>query len=127
AGAAGGRQLANDRLRRLLQRSTAVAEARGNREGGDVPDEEFAMTRRRDRAGRVVGIGAGADNRGVADPTGRFSRHSAGRGSGGEIAVAVSGDGAHGAVLPRLAARIFEGALQFAPTCYGVEIVGLAE
>jgi len=60
AGAAGGRQLVDDRPRRLVQSLTAVAAARGNREGGDMPDEEFAMTpRRRDRAGRVVGIGAG--------------------------------------------------------------------
>jgi len=48
-------------------------------------------------------------------------------GSGGEISSAVKGDGTYRAVLRRLSARIFEGALQFPPTCFGTEIVVLAE
>ena len=63
----------------------------------------------------------------VADPAGRLAGHPAGRGGGGEVAAAVAGDGAHGAVLRRLAIRMFERALQFPPACFAVKIAGLAE
>src|ERR1700730_9862156 len=104
-----------------------MAQARVDREGGDVPDEDLPVTRRRDRAARIVSIGTGTDDRGIADPARNLSCHPAGRGGGGEIAAAVAGDGAHRAVLRRLAARMFQGVPQFPPACFGMEIEGLAE
>ena len=55
---------------------------------GDAgPDEIFAGAGGRDRAGAVVGKGAGADQRRIADPAPALAGQAAGRGRRGDMAV----------------------------------------
>jgi hypothetical protein len=100
--------------------------------GGDLEryapaNEEFAMAGRRDRAGRVVRIGAGADNGAVADPPGGLAGPSAGRGGGRQIAATITGDGADSIAAARLLTRAFERMPQLAPALFGVKIAGLGK
>src|SRR5713101_1985000 len=85
------------------------------------------MTGRRHCAGRIVGIGAGADNRTVADPAQGLAGHSAGRGGGSEIAFAISGNGTHRSGLGRGSAALTEDRLQFPPALIAAEIGGLGK
>ena len=84
--------------RRLGETVAAMAHARRDLVRDAEADEELAVAGRRDRAGRVVGKGAGADDRAVADPARQFAGHPAGRGRGGEIAATVARNGADRAV-----------------------------
>src|SRR5262249_55700982 len=92
-------QRLDNRLCGLVQRLVGVAQPRGDFEGRAVANKELAVAGRRYRTGRVVRIGAGADDRAVADPAGGFARHPTRRGSSGEIAVTVAGNGTDGALL----------------------------
>src|SRR3546814_5508123 len=47
-----------------------------------------------------VGVGAGTDDRRVADPAVALIGHPAGRGAGGQVALAVQGQGTDGAEVP---------------------------
>ena len=88
--------------RRLRQRVAAMADARRDFMRDAEPDEELAVAGRRDRAGRVVGEGAGADDRAVADPARQFAGHPAGRGRGGEISATIARNSADRAVAARV-------------------------
>src|SRR2546430_9650459 len=88
------------------------------------------MTGRGPRAAGIVGVGPGADDRGVADPPRQLSGHPAGRGGGGEVAVTVARDRADGAVPARLVipgcAR-HEGLLQRPPAGRGMEVAAIGK
>ena len=113
-----------------------MAHARGNLVRRAEANEELAVTGRRHRAGGVVGIDAGADDRGVADPARQFAGHAAGRGRRGEIAGSVARHRAHRAVAARLvdfhlirktAPLPFQLLLQLPPAALGMEILALGE
>src|SRR5260370_13558619 len=57
--AAGAAQLLDDRAHGLRQRQLPVLHQRADVIGDDLTDEEFALSGARDRAGRIVGGGAG--------------------------------------------------------------------
>src|SRR5439155_356629 len=126
AGAADSAQFVDDRARRLTERLAGIAQAGSDLERGTVANKKFAVPGRRDRAGGIVGVGAGANDRAVADPARSLAGHPAGRGGGGEIAVAVPGDGADGAMSGRLLAPS-ERVLQFPPAGFGAEIFRLGK
>ena len=65
--------------------------------GEGEADEVLADTGAGDGASVVVGVGAGADERRIADAAGEFGLHATGGGGGGEVAFGVAGDGADGA------------------------------
>src|SRR6266481_3178860 len=93
-----------------------------------VADKKLAVTGRGHGAAGVVGIGPGADDRGVADPPWQLAGHPAGRGGGGEVAPTIARNRADGAVAARFvivgcAGR--EGLLQGPPARSGVEIVAI--
>ena len=81
-------------VRRLGRGDAGEPHARADLVRDDRADEVFAAAGRGDRAGRVVRVGAGADDRRVADAAPALVRHAAGRGRGGEVAVPVARDGA---------------------------------
>ena len=58
----------------------------------------FAPAGEGDSGGGVVGVAAAADEAGIADAAGGFREGAPGRGSGGEVAVDVEGDGSYGVV-----------------------------
>jgi len=91
---------------RLDVRCDLSVKLRSDLERGAVSDKELAVAGCRDRAGRIVGIGPGADDRAVADPPGGFAGHPASRGSGGEIAVAIPGNGTHGPLFCGVASAL---------------------
>src|SRR3569623_2328192 len=66
---------------------------------GDGPNEILARTRRGDRGGAIVGIGTGADQRRIADPTPALRGQSAGRGRSRAMAIDIDGDRSDGSVL----------------------------
>src|SRR5207237_2315040 len=111
----------------LLQRLTTMVQSSCDFEGGAIADEELAVAGRRHSAGRVVGIGAGADDRTVADPARCFPCHPTGRGGGGEIALAITGDSTDGAGLGCGWKALSECSLQFQPALVGTEIAELLE
>ena len=74
-------------VERLLQRLAAEPHPLGQLVRGDGADEIFARAGRRDRRRAVVGIGAGADQRRIADPAPALGGQPAGRGRGGDMAV----------------------------------------
>src|SRR5580700_10003952 len=127
----------DDLARCVLQRSAAVANARGDLVRRAEADEKLAVSGRRHSAGRVVGIGAGTNNRAVAYASGQLAGHAAGRGRRGEIAVPVAGDRTDRAVPARLvmlyrvvretAVLHFEGSPQGLPAALGIKIIGLGE
>jgi len=59
-------------------------------------DDRLAGPGGRSGAEPVVGVGAGADHRGVADPAATLPGDAAGRGRGRDVAGAVAGHGPHG-------------------------------
>ena len=61
--------------------------------------------------GRVVSIGAGSNDRAVANPARHLAGHTPGRGGGGKIAVAVASDRPYGAVQPLLVVILGEAAM----------------
>src|SRR5882724_6917280 len=104
-----------------------MAQSGRDLEGGAIADEELAVAGRRHRAGCVVGVGAGADHRAVADPAGRLTRHPAGRGRGGEITLAVAGDSAYGAGLGRGWRALGECGPQLPPALVCAEVTRLGK
>ena len=77
----------------------ALADLRADFVGDADADEIFARAGRRDRAAAVVGIGAGADDRRIADPAPALAGEAAGRGRGGDMALLVERDRADRAVF----------------------------
>src|ERR1700724_1588737 len=84
--------------------------------------------------GRIIRIGAGADDRAIAYPAWGLVGHPAGRGSRGEIAAVVPSDGTHSAVPVLLvggfstsAAAPFQLVLQFPPALFTVKIAWLGK
>ena len=75
-----------------------VAHARRRARARRGADELLAGAGARD-GHVVVGPGAGADHRRVADAARQLAAHAAGRRGGGEVAVGVERDRADGAVL----------------------------
>src|SRR5262245_50549509 len=102
-----------------------MAQSSRNLEGCAIADEELAVARRRHRTGCVVGVGAGANHRAVADPAGHLTGYPAGRGRGGEIALAVAGDGTYGTGPGRGRRAPGKCALQFPPALLGAEVAEL--
>ena len=86
-------------VERLLQRLAADPHPRGQLVGGDGADEIFARAGRRNRGGAVVGIGAGADQRRIADPAPALGGQPAGRGRDRDMAVDVDRDRSDRAVF----------------------------
>ena len=82
---------------RLLEGEGAVLDRGAHVVGGHGAYEILAVPGRRDRAHAVLGVGPRADDRRVADAPGSLVGHPAGRGGGGEIAVAIARHGPHGA------------------------------
>src|ERR1051326_9209032 len=82
----------------LLDGHPFVFVERGDVVGDGVADEVLACAGGGDGDGVVRGVGAGADDRGVADAAELLVRRAAGRRAGGEIAFLVERDGAHGPV-----------------------------
>jgi hypothetical protein len=78
-------------------------------------------------AGCVVGVDAGADDRGVTHTARRLAGHPARRSGGGKIAVPVEGNGANRPGLDRLAPLFVEVTLQFPYALAGTEIVEFGE
>ena len=63
-----------------------------------MPDEELPVAGGRDRAGAIVGVGAGADDGRVADAAPALVGHAAGRRGRRQVAVGVQRHGTHGRV-----------------------------
>src|SRR5581483_3829634 len=78
----------------LRREATADVLERGAHE--PEPDDRLARARRRAGAERVVGIGAGADHRRVADAAGALPGDAARRGGGGDVPARIAGDRADG-------------------------------
>ena len=87
--------LVEHRLGRAVER-VAGAQPRGHVVPGDGADDGLAVAGGRDRAARV-GVGAGPDQRRVADAARRLVAGAAGRGRGGEVARVIEGNRADGA------------------------------
>ena len=81
----------------------AVGHARGDIVRDRVADEELAPARARHRA-TLVGPGAGADQRRIAHAAVALVGHAAGGSGGGEVALLIQRDRAHGAEV--LAAQV---------------------
>ena len=86
-------------------RFAEIGDAAGDLVGDGVADEELAGAGPRDGADAVAGIGAGADDRGIADPAFGLVVVAAGRSRGGEMTVGIERDGADRAVPFGLARR----------------------
>src|SRR5213075_3260592 len=69
---------------------------------GHGADKEFAIAGRGNSTGLVVRVGAGADNRRVADSARPFIRISAGGGGGRQVARLIERNGADGPVPIRI-------------------------
>src|SRR5215469_15237603 len=113
---------------------TRMAQAGGDLKRGPKSDEIFPMTGRRDCTGGVVRVDAGADDRAVADAAGHLAGHPPGRGGGGEVAIAVTGDSAHGAmtallvvILGEAATATFELVLQRPPALRRIKIARISK
>ena len=89
------------------------------------------MARAGDAAGFRVGIAAAADERRIADASGKFAASAAGGGAGDEVILLVESDGADGAefvVQVMLGGvRIFEAAAPGGALAIDDEIFGSAE
>src|SRR4051794_32472176 len=81
------------------QRLFQVGEAGGDVVGHGVADELLADAGAAYGAGRVVGVSPRADDWRVADAAIFFVRDAAGGGAGGQVARAIEGDAADGAVM----------------------------
>ena len=84
----------------LFERLVAIADAGGDIGGGIGADEIFAEAGAADGAA-LVGPGAGADDRRVADAAGSLGEDAAGGSGGGEVAVLVERDSADRAHVRR--------------------------
>src|SRR5215472_3672137 len=82
-------QLIDDGPRRSVERLIGITQACGNLETYSIADKEFPVTGRRDRAARIVCIGAGANDGAVADAARRLAGPAAGRSGGRKVAVAI--------------------------------------
>src|SRR5215471_7062734 len=112
-----------------MQRMACIAQAGGDLKRCPKTDEIFPVTGRRDCTGGVVRVDAGPDDRAVADAAGHLAGHPPGRGGGGEIAIAVTRDGAHGTmtallvvILDEAATATFELVLQCPPALRRIKI-----
>src|SRR5581483_8027698 len=65
------------------------------------PDDGLARAGRGRGADEVVGVGAGADHRGIADPAAPLARDAAGRGGGGDVTARVARHRADGLARSR--------------------------
>src|SRR5262245_37469761 len=100
-------QCVNRLLGRLLHWDLLVEHAGDDVVGDGVADKDLAGAGAGDAAGVIVGVGAGADERRVADAPGQPVRQPAGRGAGRQVAVTVQGGGADRPGGPaRAAARL---------------------
>ena len=99
------RDVGEHRVERLLQRLAAEPHALGELVRGDGADEIFARAGRGDRGRAVVGIGAGADQRRIADPAPALGGQPAGRGGGRDMAVDVDRDRADRAIFDLVVER----------------------
>ena len=102
-------------------------DARADLVRDDRADEVLAAAGRRNRAGRVVGIGAGADDRRIADAAPALVRHAARGGCGREVAIPVARDRADRAevadvLLDRGRALGLLRVLELLPPALGVEV-----
>ncbi len=70
----------HDLAHRLGERAAAVAHPRADVVGHGRADEHLSVSGRRNRAAAVVGIGAGTDDRRIADALIALAGHAAGRG-----------------------------------------------
>ena len=95
----GSKRLVQDVVNGVLQRLLEIGHAGGNVVGDGVADELLADAGAADGAGGVVGIGARADDRRIADAAVFLVRPAAGRSAGGQVAVRVEGHAADGAVV----------------------------
>ena len=68
-----------------LQAFAEEADARVDLEGDAFADEELARAGARHRGAAIVGIGARADQRRIADPAPALAGDPAGRGRGGDV------------------------------------------
>ncbi len=82
----------------------------------------FAVTGGRDRAGFGIGVATGADERRIADASGKFAAGAAGGGGGEEAALVIESDGADGALL--VAAMMCGGVRIFAAALPGFAFGG---
>ncbi len=92
----GGQLLPDDLVGGLGEAGVAVLHAGADIARDRRADEVLAMAGSADGAGAVVGIGAGADDRRIADATPLLVGHAAGRSACGEVAVTVQRHRANG-------------------------------
>src|SRR3984893_16505668 len=92
--------LVDDFAHRLRQRQVPILHQRADVVGHHLADEEFALSGAGDRAGGIVGVGAGPHDGRIPDPPAVLVGEPPGGGGGGEMAGAIEGDGAHGAGGP---------------------------
>ena len=97
--AAQARHIRQRRRGRPGERFLAVAHARRDVVGHRCANERFAKPGPGNRAGAIVGIGSGADDRRIADAPRQLAGIAAGRGRGGEIAFLVERHRADRAVM----------------------------
>ena len=95
----GGELFLDDLIGRGLQPHVFVLHQRADGSGDGVADEVFSYSRSGDGAGLVGGVGSGSDEGRVADAVPALGGESSGGGSGGDVAVLVEGDDAHGSVI----------------------------
>ena len=111
----------------LAKRASAEAHARADVVRHRGADEHLAVPGRRHRAAAVVGVGACADQRRIADASEALAGHPAGRGCRGEPARRIQRDRADGAHVRdgerREAAVAAANALELPPAGGGVEII----
>ena len=98
-----GRELAENGIRRLLHADALIGDERCDLVADAIAHEIFALAGARDGAAAIAGIGAGADDRRIADAAGGLVGVAAGRGRGREMALGVARDRADRAVLLGLA------------------------
>ena len=96
-----GGDLGDDPRRGVGKQDAGEADASGDFMAGDSADEVLARPRRRHGTGAVVGIGAGPDQRRIADPAPALAGDAAGRRRRGEVPVRIAGDRANRAVFHR--------------------------
>src|SRR5215469_14613758 len=94
---AGAAQLhLNHLVHRLRQRQATVVHLRAHIVGDHLADEVLTLAGAGHRTGLVAGVRAGADERGVADPTAVLVGEATGGGGRREVAGAIERHGADG-------------------------------
>lgn len=95
----GGELFLDNLIRSGLQAHVFVFDQGADGAGDGVADEVFSDAGSGDGAGLVGGVGSGSDEGRVADAVPALGGESSGGGSGGDVAVLVEGDNAHGSVI----------------------------